>query len=140
MANGPPIDFNLFVVLEAIFVEGSVTRAADKLNLSQPAISHALARLRELFGDPLFVRRGNSMVPTPLTRNNIAMVRAALRDLERTLLGTRPFDPALANKRLAFCLPSSMEEALLPALVRRIAEQAPQIDLVTNRSERQRFS
>jgi DNA-binding transcriptional LysR family regulator len=139
MANGPPIDFNLFVVLEAIFVEGSVTRAAEKLNLSQPAISHALARLRELFGDPLFVRRGNSMVPTPLTRNNIASVRAALRDLERTLLDTREFDPARANKRLALCIPSSMEEALLPRLVSRIAAAAPHIDLVTNRSERHRL-
>jgi len=139
MANGPPIDFNLFVVLEAIFVEGSVTRAADKLNLSQPAISHALARLRELFGDPLFVRRGNSMVPTPLTRNNIELVRAALRNLEGTLLGTRQFDPALATRRLALCLPSSMEEALLPPLMHRIAKLAPHIDLVTNRSERQRL-
>jgi DNA-binding transcriptional LysR family regulator len=139
MASGPPIDFNLFVVLEAIFVEGSVTRAADKLNLSQPAISHALARLRELFGDPLFVRRGNSMVPTPLTRNNIAGVRAALRELERTLLDTRQFDPALAHRRLALCIPSSMEEALLPPLMSRIATRAPHVDLVTNRSERQRL-
>jgi DNA-binding transcriptional LysR family regulator len=139
MASGPPIDFNLFVVLEAIFVEGSVTRAADKLNLSQPAISHALARLRELFGDPLFVRRGNSMVPTPLTRNNIEAIRAALRNLESTLLGTRQFDPARANNRLALCIPSSMEEALLPRLVSRIAAAAPHIDLVTNRSERHRL-
>lgn len=139
MASGPPIDFNLFVVLEAIFVEGSVTRAADKLNLSQPAISHALARLRELFGDPLFVRRGNSMVPTPLTRNSIASVRAALRELERTLLETREFDPAQAERRLALCIPSSMEEALLPPLLQRIAASAPRVDLVTNRSERQRL-
>lgn len=139
MANGPPIDFNLFVVLEAIFVEGSVTRAAEKLNLSQPAISHALARLRELFGDPLFVRRGNSMVPTPLTRNNIAGVRAALRELERTLLETREFDPAQAQRRLAVGMPSSMEEALLPPLLRRIAASAPHVDLVVNRSERQRL-
>jgi len=139
MANSPPIDFNLFVVLEAIFVEGSVTRAADKLNLSQPAISHALARLRELFGDPLFVRRGNSMVPTPLTRNNIDAIRAALRNLESTLLETRQFDPARANNRLTLCIPSSMEEALLPRLVSRIAAAAPHIDLVTNRSERHRL-
>lgn len=139
MANGPPIDFNLFVVLEAIFVEGSVTRAAEKLNLSQPAISHALARLRELFGDPLFVRRGNSMVPTPLTRNNIAGVRAALRELERTLLENRQFDPAQAQRRLAIGMPSSMEEALLPPLLRRINASAPHVDLVVNRSERQRL-
>lgn len=139
MANGPPIDFNLFVVLEAIYVEGSVTRAAEKLNLSQPAISHALARLRELFGDPLFVRRGNGMVPTPLTRNSIPGVRAALRELERTLLETRQFDPAQAQRRLALCVPSSMEDALLPPLLERIAERAPHVDLVTNRSERQRL-
>lgn len=139
MANGQQIDFNLFVVLEAIFTEGSVTRAAEKLNLSQPAISHALARLRDLFGDPLFVRKGNVMVPTPLTRNNIESVRVALRQLETSIHTTSSFDPALAEKRLTLCLPSSMEGALLPLLWRRVAERAPRIDLVANRGERQRL-
>lgn len=139
MANGYQIDFNLFVVLEAIYAEGSVTRAADKLNLSQPAISHALARLRELFDDPLFVRKGNSMVPTLLTRNNIESIRNSLRLLESSIRESNRFDPAHSEKRLTLCLPSSVECALLPAFWQRIDACAPHIDLVTNRSERQRM-
>jgi DNA-binding transcriptional LysR family regulator len=139
MANGPQIDYNLFVVLEAIYTEGNVTKAAYKLHLSQPAISHALARLRELFGDPLFVRKGSSMVPTPLTRNSIESIRSSLRHLEDSIRNTAGFDPALAKKRMTLCLPSSMETALLPALWQRLASAAPQIDLVANRGERQRL-
>mgnify|MGYP000884208254 CR=1 FL=1 len=56
------IDLNLLVVLETIHAEGGITRAAEKLHLTQPAISHALARLRETFDDPLFVQQGNAMV------------------------------------------------------------------------------
>lgn len=140
MANGHhPIDYNLFVVLEAIYTEGNVTKAAHKLHLSQPAISHALARLRELFGDPLFVRKGSAMVPTPLTRNSIESIRNSLRHLEDTIRITAGFDPAQARKRMTLCLPSSMEAALLPALWRRLASSAPHIDLVANRGERQRL-
>lgn len=139
MANGPQIDYNLFVVMEAIYTEGNVTRAAHKLHLSQPAISHALARLRDLFGDPLFVRKGATMVPTPLTRNRIEAIRASLRHLEDAIHTSARFDPALAARRMTLCLPSSMEAALLPALWRRMEHAAPQIDLVANRGERQRL-
>ncbi|WP_354678065.1 LysR family transcriptional regulator, partial [Cupriavidus plantarum] len=60
------IDLNLFVVFDAIYSEGSITAAARQLNLTQPAVSHALGRLRTLFDDPLFERRGQGMAPTPL--------------------------------------------------------------------------
>jgi len=95
--------------------------------------------LRELFGDPLFVRKGSSMVPTPLTRNSIESIRSSLRHLEDSIRNTAGFDPALAKKRMTLCLPSSMETALLPALWQRLASAAPQIDLVANRGERQRL-
>jgi DNA-binding transcriptional LysR family regulator len=72
------IDLNLFVVLDAIFSEGGITRASEKLHLTQPAVSHALNRLRRLFDDPLFVREGRSLAPTPLARGLIEPVRAAL--------------------------------------------------------------
>jgi len=71
------VDLNLFVVLEAIYREGNITRAGHQLNLTQPAISHALKRLRDLLKDPLFVRRGAHMIPTPFTRNMIDQVRSA---------------------------------------------------------------
>ena len=61
----PSGDLNLFVVLEAIYREGKSPRAGQQLNLTQPAISHALKRLRDLLQDPLFVRRGAHVVPTP---------------------------------------------------------------------------
>ena len=73
------VDLNLFVVLEAIYREGNITRAGHQLNLTQPAISHALKRLRDLLQDPLFVRKGPHMVPTPFTRNMIEEVRQAFR-------------------------------------------------------------
>ena len=66
------IDLNLFVVLDAIYTEASLTRAAQRLHLSQPAVSHALGRLRRLLDDPLFIRQGGAMMPTPLARNLIA--------------------------------------------------------------------
>ena len=78
------VDLNLFV-LEAIYREGNITRAGHQLNLTQPAISHALKRLRDLLRDPLFVRQGAHMVPTPFTRNMIDQVRQALQLLEVNL-------------------------------------------------------
>src|SRR5215831_14073601 len=79
------VDLNLFVVFETIYAEGGITRASRRLNLSQPAISHALARLREMFDDPLFVRHGHAMMPTPLARRLVEPVRRALHGLEVTL-------------------------------------------------------
>jgi DNA-binding transcriptional LysR family regulator len=75
MTNIAKLDLNLLVVLEAIYGAGGVTRAAEKLNLSQPAISHALSRLRRMFNDPLFSRHGQALMPTPLTRGLIEPLR-----------------------------------------------------------------
>ena len=64
------LDLNLLVVFEAIYTQGSLTRAAQQLHLTQPAVSHALARLRVLFGDALFERHGRAMLPTPLAQKS----------------------------------------------------------------------
>ena len=79
------IDLNLLVVFDTVYVEGSITAASRKLNLSQPAVSHALARLREVVGEPLFERRGRGIAPTPLARSIAGPVRDALAAVERTL-------------------------------------------------------
>ncbi|MGF2530352.1 LysR family transcriptional regulator, partial [Ralstonia pseudosolanacearum] len=92
------VDLNLFVVFDAIYSEGGITAAARTLNLTQPAVSHALGRLRELFDDPLFERRGQGMVPTPLARTLVAEVRAALQGFERTLREGTRFDPAASER------------------------------------------
>jgi DNA-binding transcriptional LysR family regulator len=129
MHNISRLDLNLLVVLDTIEGEGGVSRAAAKLNLTQPAISHALARLRAAFGDPLFFRQGRALVPTPLTRSLIAPLRRSLGGL-RTLLGEAGrFDPAAAAARFTLAMRDPVELLLLPPLLRRVVAAAPGIDL-----------
>jgi DNA-binding transcriptional LysR family regulator len=129
------VDLNLYVVFDAIAAEGGITRAARRLNLSQPALSHALARLRALYGDPLFVRHGHAMSPTPLARRLAAPVRLALRELQATL-GAGEFDAAAATRRFTVGLRDVLEAAMLPALLRGVAAVAPRVDLSVVRAER----
>ena len=84
------IDLNLFVVFDAIYTEGGITRASKRLSLTQPAISHALGRLRELFDDPLFMRQGKAMIPTPMARVMIDPVRAVAAGLRGYVEARRP--------------------------------------------------
>lgn len=130
------VDLNLFTVFEAIYTEGSVTRASQKLNLTQPAISHALGRLRQMFGDPLFVRQGHAMVSTPLARNLIEPVRRALRGLEVTLNGLHEFDPASMPKHFNIALRDVLEATILPPLMRRVRENAPLVDIAASHVDR----
>src|SRR5258708_12033046 len=101
MANISRVDLNLLVVLEAIYTEGGVSRAGEKLNLTQPAISHALSRLRRLFDDPLFVRDGRALAPTPLTRGLIEPLRPSLRSLDPILDEAGGFGTGPGRGRLA---------------------------------------
>lgn len=129
------IDLNLFAVFDAIYSEGGVTRAAEKLNLTQPAISHALGRLRDMFGDPLFQRQGQRLVPTTVARNIVEPVRRALRSLEATLHETSHFDPATTVRHFVIGMRDILEATVLPPLVARLA-QSPGIDLSSHRFER----
>lgn len=130
------VDLNLFTVFEAIYTEGSVTRASQKLSLTQPAISHALGRLRQMFGDPLFVRQGHAMVSTPLARSMIEPVRRALRGLEVTLNGLHEFDPATTGKRFNIALRDVLEATILPPLMRRVRDNAPLVDIAASQVDR----
>jgi len=130
------IDLNLFVVFDAIYSEGGVSRACFRLNLTQPAVSHALSRLRAMFSDPLFVRRHHVMTPTPLARQIITTVRQALNGLETTLTHTNRFDPAKTPKRFLIGLRNNLEAPILGALVNRIAAVAPLVEIATVRCER----
>jgi DNA-binding transcriptional LysR family regulator len=85
------IDLNLLAIFDTIYAEGSITRASRRLNLSQPAISHALGRLRQMIDDPLFTRHGRLMMPTPLARRMIEPVRQSLQTIEATLTKRDPF-------------------------------------------------
>ncbi len=133
------IDLNLFVVFDAVYTEGGITRAAKRLSLTQPAISHALNRLRELFGDPLFVRQGKAMIATPLARAMIDPVRQSLQGLETTLQRVDRFDPATAHKHFTVGMRDVRELTALPAVMRAIARAAPLIDISTVRAERKQL-
>ena len=130
------VDLNLFVVFEAIYAEGGITRASQRLNLSQPAISHALGRLRRLFGDTLFARHGHLMTPTPLARQMIEPVRQSLRQLGATLSKADHFDAGNTTKRFTIGMRDVLEAALLPKLMRTIAASAPRIDVNSVRAVR----
>lgn len=119
------VDLNLFIVFEAIYAEGSVTRASMKLNLTQPAISHALGRLRLMFDDPLFVRQGHQMVSTPLARSIIEPVRHSLRGFEVTLNKLNRFDPASTEKEFTLALRDVLESTVLPPLMVALEHDAP---------------
>jgi DNA-binding transcriptional LysR family regulator len=133
------IDLNLLVVLDSIYTEGGITRAAGKLHLTQPAISHSLGRLRQLFGDELFVREGRAMVPTPLARNLIEPVRRALRGLEVTLNELERFDPATTQKRFTVAVRDVFEATVLPVLLHRVGKAAPAVDIAAVQVERREF-
>ncbi|RFA29223.1 LysR family transcriptional regulator [Alkalilimnicola ehrlichii] len=125
------IDLNLLVVLEAIYTEGGLTRAGERLNVTQPAVSHALGRLRNLLGDPLFVREGHGMVPTPFTRNLIGPLRQALRAMELTLNEAKRFDPGVSAQRFTLGCRDALELRVLPRLMYGLSESAPELEIAT---------
>jgi DNA-binding transcriptional LysR family regulator len=130
------VDLNLFVVFDTIYAEGSLTQAALKLSLSQPAVSHALARLRELLGDSLFARQGKRMVPTPFARNLIGTVRQSLQMLESGLQGPAEFDPGQAQRVFHLGMRDVLEAIALPPLVARLQRAAPGVALHCVRIDR----
>ncbi len=123
------MDLNLFVVFDAIYSEASITRASEQLNLSQPAVSHALGRLRNQLGDPLFRREGRRMVPTTVARNMIQPVRRALRGLEISLNDATRFNPAQAQREFVIGTRGVIESTLLHGLMARLMAQAPGLSL-----------
>lgn len=133
------IDLNLFVVFDTVLAEGGITAASRRLNLSQPAVSHALARLRELLGDPLFERQGRGMVPTPYARGIAGDVRQALARLEGTFREAGPFVPARSERRFAVAFRDVLELLLVPVLMGRLAAAGPGIELVAARMDRARL-
>ena len=123
------VDLNLLVAFDALLAEQSVTRAAGRLGLSQPAMSSALGRLRRLIGDPILVRTATRMVPTQRAMELVGPVRQILAQVELALAAPAPFDPASTRRRFRIATNDYVEAVLLPRLVREIASAAPGIDL-----------
>jgi len=122
------VDLNLLTALNALLDERSVTRAAQRLGLGQPAASHALARLRELFADPLLVRSGRGMIPTPRAEALREPLMRLLADADRLVRHRLEFDPATSNRGFMIVCPDLLA-TLLPRIVARLRREAPRTHL-----------
>lgn len=122
------VDLNLLVVLDALLHERHLTRAAARLPMSQPAVSHALARLRSLLGDPLFHRTRGGLRPTPHALALEAPLRDVLAQVRRLLAGA-VFDPAASRRAFRLAMSDYGASVVLPPLLRRLRQDAPGIDL-----------
>jgi len=127
--NVHDLDLNLLRVFDAVLHEGSVTAAAARLELTQPAVSNALGRLRALLGDPLFMRTANGMEATPFARGVAEPVRQALALLETALAHGPGFDPATATRAFRFYMSDLGQVEFLPPLVERVQRAAPGVRL-----------
>ncbi len=125
------IDLHLIRVLNTVLTERSVSRAAIRLGMYQPAVSAALKRLRELAGDPLLVRSGAGMVPTDAGLRMIEPSARILRAAEVLFSDARGFDPATATSTFSLAASDYMDPLFLPQLVAQIKNQAPlcQVDI-----------
>lgn len=123
------MDLRLLKVFDAIHRSASLSKAADQLGISQPAVSQALARLREHFGDPLFTRTPQGMTPTPHALGMLRLVRRSIESIEATMAYRSTFDPASARRRFRICMTDVGQIVLLPQLLLRVREQAPGVEL-----------
>src|SRR5471032_860466 len=123
------IDLNLLVAFDALICERNVTRAGVRIGRTQPAMSAALARLRLLLKDDLFVRSASGLQPTPRALELAGPLSEALASIQRTLEFTQAFDPARATVRFTLALSDHPAFVMLPALLKRLARQAPGVTL-----------
>jgi len=122
-------DLNLLIALDALLREKNVTRAAERVFVSQPAMSAALHKLREYFNDPLLVRVGREMDLTPRGISLVEPVREALLRIQ-VMLGTQPtFDPKTARREFTVIMSEEAVPGVLPELLRTLSIEAPELDL-----------
>lgn len=125
MINFATLDLNLLRILDALLIEGSTTRAGQRVGLSQPAISAALGRLRHALNDDLFLRRGNRLDPTEYARQIEEPLRLALEQLESALTGPLQFDPTVATDTFKLSGSDFFAEMLMPRLADTVYRRAP---------------
>ena len=122
-------DLNLLPIFVALMAERSVTRAAERLGMTQPALSNALSRLRTTFQDQLFIRERYGIQPTPVAVELAPVIAEALARLDDAVLGQQEFDPATAERLLTVAPNGYVELVLVPAVVARLRVVAPGITL-----------
>lgn len=122
------LDLNLLVAFDAVLAERSTTRAARRLGLTQPAVSHALNRLRHVLGDRLFLWGKGGMRPTPYAEQIAGPIRQALAQIEGAV-GPRAFDPRAATRTVTLAIADYIASILVPPLAAHLERAAPRIDL-----------
>lgn len=125
----PSPDLSLLVTLDALLQEGSVTGAARRMGLSTPAMSHALAKIRERLGDPLLVRAGRGMALTPRAESMKARVHAVVDEARRALAPELPFAPATLERTFVVLASDYVLTVLGPTVDRLLGGEAPRVDL-----------
>jgi DNA-binding transcriptional LysR family regulator len=134
------LDLNLLVALDALLTERSVTKAGERLYLSQSAMSGALAKLREHFEDELIVQVGRKMVLTPLAESLQRRVRDVLK-MAQSLLGSRPtFDPRTSERRFSIVSSDVVMSVLMDCVVRRLAAECAERGVGTPGAGRSPFA
>jgi DNA-binding transcriptional LysR family regulator len=136
MNNLRRIDVNLLIALHALLLEQHISRAALRLHKSQPAVSHALARLRSIFEDPLLIRRGNQLVLTPKARELLPPLEEALGQLEG-LLAAPNFDPRSTQRQFRLAMSDYGAHVVLPRLLGKLRKEAPGISLCVTQGSRE---
>jgi DNA-binding transcriptional LysR family regulator len=135
MNNLRAVDLNLLVILEALLSERHLSRAAERLHMSQPAVSHALARLRHLLGDPLLLRGKGGFQPTARALELARPLAEALQSV-RSVLGGAVFEAGTAQRVFRLAMSDYGAALALPALLRRLRVEAPGIDLQVSYASR----
>ncbi|MBT5373499.1 MAG: LysR family transcriptional regulator [Rhodospirillaceae bacterium] len=130
MVNISGVDLNLLIVFDALMRERNVTRAGEKIGLSQPAVSNALNRLRHLVGDELFIRGPKGMRPTHRAMDMAGPVRQAMNNIE-SALSDREFSPLRETRPLRFALSDYATSLFFPALVGILQGEAPGVELIS---------
>jgi len=132
------LDLNLLVVFNHLLVERRVSKVADNLGISQPAVSNSLAKLRKLFGDELFLRTPKGMEPTPFADQLAESVSYALAMIHSGVNQRTTFEPATAKRAFTIGMTDIGEIYFLPALIERLRTEAPGITLsITNNDTQQ---
>ena len=122
-------DLNLFKAFDVIYTEKNLTKAGEVLGITQPAVSNALSRLREMFNDELFIRSSKGMLPTPIAQDIIKDIREALSLMNKTIAQTDSFDPSSSEVTFKISIGDSSEYRLLPLLIKELAKYGPNISV-----------
>jgi DNA-binding transcriptional LysR family regulator len=123
------VDLNLLVIFEAVYAAGNISHASVQLGMSQPAVSNALARLRDLVGDPMFVRGKSGVSPTARAESLIGPVRDALGLIRLNLTASGEFDPATYKRTFRIGASEALEPLVMPALCREVDASAPGVSI-----------